>query len=105
MWSEDSLICLFVKILFQGKLSNMIKIKLKTQNHDWNFRNLPRPCEEEPHENITSDIGNLEDDDISLSESITDDMATVDDSKKIPLGKPSGILARLRAKKQVKLES
>lgn len=63
---------------------------------------MPKPCEEEPHEDITSDIGNLEDDDISLSESMTDDMATVDDSKKIPLGKPSGILARLRAKKQVK---
>ena len=98
MWSEESLSCLFIKILSQGK--SIIMIKFMELNHiNVRLRNLPKECEEEPEETITSEVGDLEDDDISLNESLTEDMATVDNSRKIPIG--SNAKERMRSRKRV----
>lgn len=56
------------------------------------LRALPKEAVEENLEMFPSDVGSLEDDKISLSESLTDNQTSVEDAPKIPLG---GIRDRL----------
>ena len=58
------------------------------------FRPLPKEAIVEAIEEMPSDIGSLEDEEVSLSKSFTEQVSTVDDAPpKIPLG--GGIRDRL----------
>ena len=70
-------------------------------NHDCNFRNLPKEHQESQIEDVSVNVSGLEDDNISLDGSITEMVASVDDSKKIPL--QGSIRDRLRSRNQVNI--
>ena len=97
MWSRESLFCLLNKKQFQGKKVTRQVISVNNQ-----FRNLPKPfmakvVEEHP------EISVHEEDNVSLDGSITEAIASVDDSNKIPLG--GSVRDRLRRRRVSQLIS
>lgn len=63
------------------------------------FRPLPKEATKEVIEEFSADVGSLEDERVSLSESLTEQVSTVDDAPpKIPLGGIRDRLAKVNKK-------
>ena len=66
------------------------------------FRPLPKEARTEVIEDFSVDVGSLEDEEVSLSESLTEQVATVGDAPpKIPLGGIRDRLMKVNKKIQI----